>query len=170
MVVLAASAGGAYSATNLYDGGIVLRFALAIALGAALATTSAEASIRWRWTCTGPGFEAKGVLLTGDAPDAEGFYPIIGVTGEANGVAITGLQPAKTAIPGNEGWPVDNLVRLNAPQLSPGGFGFALADGSFANPFFGARFEPPGFLAVLADPTKAAWREPRVEFEAEKAP
>ncbi len=98
--------------------------ALALALGAAFAASAAEASMRWRWTCVGQGFEAKGLLTTGDAPDGDGFYPIIGVTGEANGVAITGLQAAKTAIPGNEGWPVDNLVRLQAPQLSPGGFGF----------------------------------------------
>ena len=92
------------------------------------------------------------------------------MTGEANGVPITGLQPAGTAIPGNDGWPVDNLVRTKAPALSPGGFGFALADGSFANPFYGARFDPPGFLAVLSDPAKGAWREPRVEFEAAMVP
>lgn len=147
-----------------------MKLAFAFALGAALAATSAEASTRWRWTCTGPGFEAKGVFTTGDAPDADGFYPITDVTGEANGVPITGLQPAKTAIPGNEGWPVDNLVRTEAAQLSPGGFGFALADGSFANPFFGARFEPPGFLVVISNPGKGEWREPRVDFEAAKEP
>ncbi len=144
--------------------------ALALALGAAFAASAAEASMRWRWTCVGQGFEAKGLLTTGDAPDGDGFYPIIGVTGEANGVAITGLQAAKTAVPGNEGWPVDNLVRLQAPQLSPGGFGFALADGSFANPFFGAHFQPPGFLAVFTTPAKAVWREPRITFEVERAP
>ena len=126
--------------------------------------------MRWRWTCTGPEFAAKGVFTTDDAPDADGFYRITAVTGQANGVAITGLQPARTAIPGNEGWPVDNLVRSKAPQLSAGGFGFALADGRFANPFYGARFEPPGFLAVIAGPAKGAWREPRVTFEAVKEP
>ncbi len=152
------------------NGGLSVKLAIAFALGAALAATSAEASIRWRWTCTGPAFEAKGFLTTGDAPDADGYYPIIDVSGEANGVAITALQPAKTAIRGNEGWPVDNLVRSKAPQLSPGGFGFALADGSYANPFYGARFEPPGFLAVLTNPSKGEWREPRVVFDAERAP
>ena len=147
-----------------------MKLALALALGAALAATSAEASMRWRWTCTGPGFEAKGVFTTGDAADADGFYAITAVEGEANGVAITGLQPSRTAIPGNEGWPVDNLVRSKAPELSPGGFGFALADGSYANPFYGARFDPPGFLAVIANPGKGEWREPRVDFEAVKEP
>jgi hypothetical protein len=151
-------------------GVVSVKLTVALVLGAAFAASAAEASMRWRWSCIGPGFDAKGLLTTGDAPDADGFYPITGVTGEANGAAITGLQAAKTAIPGNEGWPVDNLVRSQPPQLSPGGFGFALADGSFANPFFGARFEPPGFLAVLTNPAKGVWREPRVECGAEKAP
>ena len=75
--------------------------------------------MRWRWTCAGPGFEAKGFFTTGDAPDAEGFYPITGVTGEANGVAIVGLQPAKSAIPGNEGWPVDNLGADESASAEP---------------------------------------------------
>ena len=45
---------------------------LAIALGAAMAAGHAEASMLWRWTCTGPGFEAKGQFTTGDKPDADG--------------------------------------------------------------------------------------------------
>jgi len=124
--------------------------------------------MRWTWTCAGEGFAAKGGFTTGDAPNADGFYSITGVTGEANGVAIVGLQPAVTAIPGNEGWPVDNLVRLSEPQLGEGGFGVALSDGSFANPFYGARFEPPGFLAVLSDPAHKRWSEPRVTFKAQR--
>ncbi len=135
-----------------------------------LGLSDAEASMQWRWTCEGDGFQAKGAFTTADERNADGFYPITGVTGEANGAAITGLQPARTAIPGNEGWPVDNLVREREPQLSAGGFGFSLADGSYANPFFGARFEPPGFLAVISAPQKGIWREPRVTFKAERAP
>ena len=147
-----------------------MRLALALSLAAATAAGSAQASTRWRWTCTGPGFEAKGELTTDGHPDADGFYAITGIAGEANGVAITGLQPARTAIPGNEGWPVDGVVRAQAPQLSAGGFGFALADGSYANPFYGARFDPPGFLAVISNPARKEWREPRVDFEAVREP
>ena len=126
--------------------------------------------MHWRWTCTGDGFVAKGDVTTDDMPDADGFYRITGISGEANGAAIVGLQPGGTAIPGNEGWPVDEQIRAQEPQLSSGGFGFALADGSFANPFYGARFEPPGYLAVVSDPPRGLWREPRVEFHAEPAP
>jgi hypothetical protein len=137
-----------------------------LGLGLAMAAGDAEAAMHWRWKCAGPGFEATGDFMTEDTPGLDGFYGITGVTGEANGVPITGVQPAKTAIPGNEGWPVDNLIRSAKPQLSPGGFGFALADGSFANPFFGAHFDPPGFLAVVSNPARHVWSEPRVTFEA----
>ena len=101
-----------------------MKLALALALGVAMVAGEAEASMQWRWTCKGEGFEASGGFTTDDTPDADGYYPITGVTGEANGVAITGLQPARTAIPGNDGWPVDNLVRSKPPQLSPGGVRF----------------------------------------------
>jgi hypothetical protein len=101
---------------------------LFLALGAAMAAGDAEAATHWRWQCAGPGFEATGEFTTEDKPGPDGYYSITGVTGEANGVPITAMQPAKTAIPGNEGWPVDNLIRKAKPQLSPGGFGVALAD------------------------------------------
>ena len=143
-----------------------MKLILVLGLGAAMAAGDAEAETRWRWKCAGSGFEATGEFTTEDRPGPDGFYSITGVTGEANGVPIVGVQPAKTAIPGNEGWPVDNLIREGKPQLGPGGFGFALADGSFANPFFGEHFDPPGFLAVVSNPARHVWREPRVNFEA----
>jgi hypothetical protein len=143
-----------------------IALAFAIAIGAAFAAGNAGASMTWRWVCSGEGLEARGRLTTADAPDANGFYAITGIEGEANGVAITGLQPAGSAIPGNKGWPVDGLVREAEPQLSEGGFGFGLADGGHVNPFFGARFDPPGVLAVITNPAKGEWREPRVQFRA----
>jgi len=146
-----------------------MKRALALAFVAAIVASDADAAMQWRWTCRGPGLQAKGTFTTDDKPDPNGFYAITGVTGAANGAAITSLQQARAAIPGNEGWPVDNLVRERKPQLSAGGFGFALGDGSFVNPFFGARFQPPGFLAVISNPAKGVWREPRVSFKAVRA-
>jgi hypothetical protein len=146
--------------------GMVLKLAFALALGAAMIAGRAEASMQWRWSCEGPGYQASGAFTTGDTPDADGFYPITAVSGKANGVAITGLQPAGTAIPGNPGYPVNNLIRTRAPQLSNEGFGFALADGTFANPFYGAHFDPPGPLVFVSDPARNKTHEPRVEFEA----
>ena len=91
-------------------------------------------------------------LHNDDTPNADGFYEITGIKGETNGVAITGLHQPGTSIPGNDGYPVDNLVKSEAPQLSLHGFGYALADGTYANPFYGAHFVPPGVFAFFSDP------------------
>ena len=119
--------------------------------GAALVVLPAEA-LEWRWSYQGQGVTASGAFTTTDTPNADGFYEITGINGEANGVAITGLQPAGTSIPGNDGYPVDSFVRAEAPQLSLHGFGFALADGTYANPFYGDHFVPPGVYAFFSDP------------------
>ena len=88
----------------------------------------------------------------------------------SNGIAITGLQPAGTSIPGNDGYPVDGLVRTEAPQLSLHGFGYALADGTYANPFYGDHFVPPGVYAFFSDPPKSKTSEPLVKFTATTVP
>jgi hypothetical protein len=145
----------------------VLRFALALIAAAFVA--SAEAS-EWRWSYQAEGVTASGDFTTKDAPNPDGFYEITGIKGEMNGVAITGLQPAGTSIPGNDGYPVDGLVRTEAPQLSLHGFGYALADGTYANPFYGAHFVPPGVYAFFSDPKNRKTSEPLVKFTATKLP
>ncbi|MGC2836060.1 MAG: hypothetical protein WA238_18405, partial [Methylocella sp.] len=106
-----------------------MKFARFLLIGAALFAESAEA-LEWRWSYQGEGVTASGTFTTTDRPDADGFYEITAISGEANGVAITGLQPPGTAIPGNDGYPVDNLVRTAAPQLSKDGLGYATANGT----------------------------------------
>ena len=145
--------------------GIPLKLALSLAIAASLVACSAEA-LEWRWSYQGEGVEASGAFTTKDAPNADGFYEIAGITGEANGVAITGLQPPGTSIPGNDGYPVDNLVRAEAPQLSLHGFGYALANGSYANPFYGAHFATPDTYAFVSDPANHRTSEPAVTFTA----
>jgi hypothetical protein len=146
-----------------------LKFALSFLIAATLFAERAQAS-EWRWSYQGEGVTASGALTTKDAPDAEGFYEITGIKGEMNGVAITGLQPAGTSIPGNDGYPVDGLVRVEAPQLSLHGFGYALADGTYANPFYGDHFVPPGVYAFFSDPANRKTSEPLVKFTATMVP
>ena len=141
-----------------------MKFALSLLIGVALALP-AEA-LEWRWSYQGEGVSASGALTTKDKPNADGFYEITGIEGEANGVAITALQAPGTSIPGNDGYPVDNLVRTEAPQLSLHGFGYALADGTYANPFYGARFVPPSVYAFFSDPANRKTSEPAVTFSA----
>jgi len=107
--------------------GVLAATTLSLAVSAHAAT--------WRWQYAGTGIAASGTFITGDTPDADGFYAITAITGSRNGVAITGLQPAGSAIPGNDPYAVDDLVSSAGPQLTWNGFGYALADGSFANAF-----------------------------------
>jgi hypothetical protein len=146
-----------------------LKFVLSFLVVALLVTLPAKA-VEWRWSYQGEGAAASGVFTTKDTPNADGFYEITGIKGEANGVVITGLQPTGTSIPGNDGYPVDSLVRTEAPQLSLHGFGYALADGTYANPFYGDHFVPPGVYAFFSDPAHKKTSEPLVTFKATKAP
>jgi hypothetical protein len=96
----------------------------------------AEALLLWNWSYGGSGVSASGTFTTNDTPDQAGFYQIVGITGADNGVTIAGLQPTGTAIPGNEPYAVDNLVSSAEPHLTKHGFGFSLANGNYANPFY----------------------------------
>jgi hypothetical protein len=101
----------------------------------ALAPAAPVQAATWTWDYSTAGISAAGTFTTTDTPDTNGFYAIIAITGSRNGVAITGLEPAGSAIPGNDPYAVDNLVSIAGPQLTWNGFGYALADGSWANPF-----------------------------------
>jgi hypothetical protein len=124
---------------------------IALAAGIAAAPLMpAEAARLWQWSYHGDAIHAGGTFTTGDTADAAGCFPITGVTGSRNGVAITGLQPAGTPIPGNAPYAVDNLVCTGGAQLTGHGFGFALADGSFVNPFFADFRAPKGYLEFFS--------------------
>jgi hypothetical protein len=80
-------------------------------------------------------------------PTAKGYYKITGITGSRNGVAIISLERAGEAIPGNPGFPVDNLVNASG-RLTGHGFGFKTADGNYQ--FFLRGFsDPAGFSRSL---------------------
>lgn len=113
---------------------------------------SAAEPLQWTWQYTGAGISATGTLTTNDVTDAAGYFQIIGINGSRNGVAIVRLQPTGTAIPGNEPYAVDNLISQNGQRLSDNGFGFALADGTFANPFFAHTRAPPTYLEFFSTP------------------
>src|SRR5215831_9254353 len=96
----------------------------------------ATALLLWNWSYSGAGISASGTFTTNDAPDRAGFYQIVRIGGTDNGATITDLQPTGTAIPGNEPYAVDNLVSAVEPRLTTHGFGFSLANGNYANPFY----------------------------------
>jgi PEP-CTERM motif len=129
----------------------------------------AQASLLWNWTYTGDGIAAGGTFTTDDAPDSSGYYHITGITGSRNGVAITRLEPAGEAIPGNPGFPVDNLVTAGG-LLTSHGFGFATADGNHANPFYADFQAPPRFLEVFTQPASMGFSELPIQFTAAIVP
>jgi hypothetical protein len=117
----------------------------------------------WCWSFTGTGESATGTLVTGTSADAEGFYPITAIAGTANSAAVTALQPTGTSIPGNSGYPVDNLIRTSAPQLTKHGIGFITSDGTYHNPFHVEQYRDYVSRPPYSDGKGA---EPTIEFKA----
>jgi hypothetical protein len=128
-----------------------------------------QASLLWNWTYTGAGIAASGTFTTDDAPESRGYYHITGITGSRNGVAIISLEPAGKAIPGNAGFPVDNLITAGG-LLTSHGFGFAIADGNYVNPFYADFQTPPRFLEVFTQPASMGFSELPIQFAAAIVP
>jgi hypothetical protein len=139
---------------------LLLRFAAIVFLALPI-----RASILWDWNYSTSGIVAGGTFTTVDTPDANGGYLITAITGTRNGETIIGLQPTGTPIPGNEPFDVDNLIFAGSgPQLTKNGFGFALSDGSFSNPFYADFLPTPAYLEFFSDPPSST--EIEVQFSA----
>jgi hypothetical protein len=124
----------------------------------------AQADLLWEWSYSGDGIAASGNLTTNTTLDSDGFYEITGITGTRNGVAITALEPTGEAIPLNEPYAVDNLIDLTG-LLTDNGFGFELADGTYANPYYSA-----GYVEVYTQPASSGFFEVPITFSAEQIP
>jgi hypothetical protein len=136
-------------------------------IGIAAFAVPARASTLWSWNYSGAGIMASGTFTTLDSPDAQGGYLITALTGARNGQTITALQPTGTWIPGNEPYAVDNLVFAGAgPQLTKAGFGFALADGTYSNPFYADFLPTPEYLEFYSMPDSDSSTELVVAFSA----
>lgn len=115
-----------------------IRFLATVAVAVAVAALVPSAQVQaatWSWDYNAAGIAAAGTFTTTDTPDSDGFYTITAIGGLRNGVVITGLEAAGSAIPGNDPYAVDNLVSIAGAPLTWNGFGYALADGSWANAF-----------------------------------
>lgn len=141
----------------------------AIAAAGALATPCAWADIVWNWSYTGANIQASGTLITADAADAQGYHLITGITGSRNGDLISGLYPTGSAIPGNEPFALDNLIRLGPQdQITVHGFGFATASGGYSNPFFADFLAPATYMEVFT--TASSYSEVPIAFTASIVP
>jgi hypothetical protein len=141
----------------------------AICAAAALSCAPAFADTTWHWQYTGDDITASGTLTASDAADADGFHLITSITGTRNGDAIIGLHPAGSAIPGNDPYALDNLIRIGAQgQLTVHGFGYETASGGFANPYFADFLSPPAYSEVFA--TSRTFSEVPITFSASAVP
>ncbi|MEB3218905.1 MAG: PEP-CTERM sorting domain-containing protein [Nostocales cyanobacterium 94392] len=126
--------------------------ALAATSGLVFGTMQTAFALSWNWNYSGTGIGASGTFTTNDTANNLGFYQIFEITGTRNGETITGLQTAGTPIPGNEPFNVDNLISLNAQQLTGDGFGYSTSGGNFVSPFFASFLPTPGYLEVFSAP------------------
>ncbi|PPQ34789.1 hypothetical protein [Rhodopila globiformis] len=129
----------------------------------------AQAELLWQWRYTGTGIAACGTLTTTATTNADGNYLISGITGSRNGEAIAGLEPAGDAIPGNSGYPVDNLISRGG-QLTVAGFGYATAAGNYANPYYANYLRPAVDQEVFTQPASSGFSEVPIAFRAERVP
>jgi hypothetical protein len=143
------------------------RVSVALGLVVCLAAASpARAATLWNWSYSAPGITASGTLTTSDTANSQGFYLITSISGTRNGETITGLQRVGTAIPGNDGYPVDNLIRATGPQMTSHGFGFSTSGGNYANPFYASFLNPPGSTEFFSIPSKLGHTELPIAFTA----
>lgn len=146
------------------------RAAAALAAGLAIAAP-AQAELYWDFAYTAAGVSASGILITEDVANGSGYYLATGILGQRNGSSITGLQATGTAIPLNEPFEVDNLVRADG-RLTSHGLGFATASGEYANLFRASWLSPPQVVEFASMPSQNSTTEGTVSwiFSARTAP
>ncbi len=135
----------------------------ALFVAGALFTQSVRAEKIWNWRYTGGNIAASGTITTSETMDSEGFYQISSITGHRNGEPIARLYPSGSAIPGNEPYVLDNLIRIGTSgQITMYGLGFSTVSGNHINLFFADFLATPVTMEVLT--TSSTYREVPVTF------
>lgn len=161
-----------FSGMNGKPSSALLRRAAASLLlaGGLMATASAATPVQlWNWSYSGSGIAAAGTLTTSLSVNSAGFYEILSISGQRNGDLITGLQPAGTAIPGNEPFVVDNWIKADG-QLTGEGFGYQTQSGRYANVFFADWLSPPANMEFMTFPAQSYSHEAGVSFQLQPVP
>jgi len=116
----------------------------------------------WCWRFEGEGVLAAGSLVTANTMDAGDFWSITAITGFANSAAVIALQPAGTSVPGNSGFPVDNLIRATPPHSDDAWVWVVASDGAYHNPFHMDQYRDYISRPPYADGKGA---EPTIQFK-----
>jgi len=161
------------------DGGHALEDVIDLFLSNDGSNFASTRLLEWEWAYFSPAdsaggrIRAKGTFLTDYDLDGDGWYSIVSIRGQNKGVPITGLFPAGEAIPGNSGFPGDNLVRELGDsdwsaegQLTGNGYQYSLADNSFVNVFFADFTEVPTYKEFRSrEPFPEGLVSPNTEFD-----
>jgi hypothetical protein len=110
--------------------------ALLVILGvvAAAHAVADSAVARWTFSYTGPRVKAKGVLETAPAPEADGSYRILSITGKRNGKKIVELVPEGEMLTSEEQFMFsDNRLLPGSPHMSEAGFSYRTSDSKYFN-------------------------------------
>ncbi|WP_297325203.1 hypothetical protein [Nitrosomonas sp.] len=135
----------------------------ALFVAGALSMQNVRAEKIWNWRYTGSNVAASGTITTSETVDSQGFYQISSITGHRNGELITRLYPSGSAIPGNEPYVLDNLIRTGTSgQITLYGFGFSTVSGNYVNLFFADFLTTPATMEMFT--TSSTYRELPVTF------
>lgn len=119
----------------------------------------------WSWSYAGNNIHASGTFIVDDATNSLGFHEIKAISGSRNNAQIVKLYDSGKAIPGNEPYLVDNLIRLSGNgQLNIHGVGFLMSSGEYINIFFDEYTPSSSYKEVLTTP--ATFIEMPISFHA----
>ncbi len=115
----------------------------------------------FNFSVAGSGVESTGTLTFQADPSQPGVFDVTAITGEVNGVAITGLLPGSynDASPStnNDGvFIYDNLLYASLPELDYNGIGFNIGNSGYQGNFYFTQggyyfLDSTGFNTQLTD-------------------
>jgi hypothetical protein len=119
-----------------------VRLSTAIGLWVAASAAASAGVLNWNFSYTGLGTSVSGVLTTSDVQlpaftnGTSNGYAILGITGNRNGVPISGVFPPSGAISSNAGFLYDNVLYSTDPHFDFRGMLYQTQPGNLYNVWF----------------------------------
>lgn len=120
----------------------VVRLSAAIGMWVAASAATNAGVLNWSFSYTGIGTSVSGVLTTSDVQlpafnnGTSNGYAILGITGNRNGVALSGIVPPSGAISSNAGFLYDNVLFSTDPHFDFRGLLYQTQTGALYNVWF----------------------------------
>jgi len=95
--------------------------------------TAEVATVQWQFTYKGPRVSASGVVTTAAAPEPDGSYRIVSITGKRNGRRIVELVPAGEMVTAHTFLFADNRLLPAEPFVGEAGFSYRTSNSQYFN-------------------------------------